>query len=110
MKDSAKELAQSSYCLIDRRTNNHGFELFGLDFIVDANFKPWLLEVNTNPCLEITSPLLQTMIPNLLDNVFKLSVDPLFPATMYPDKEHEHILANKIDENNKFELIFDSLT
>lgn len=51
MKDTAKELALSSYCMIDRQTNKHGFELFGLDFIVDTDFKPWLLEVNTNPCL-----------------------------------------------------------
>ena len=67
------------------------------------------MEVNTNPCLEITSPLLQTMIPNLVDNVFKLGVDPLFPPTMFPDKEHEYIIGEKNLESNKFELIFDSL-
>lgn len=50
------------------------------------------------------------MIPNLIDNVFRLAVDPLFPPTMCPDKEHEYFLADKFFENNKFELIFDSIT
>lgn len=28
-----------------------GYELFGLDFMIDESFKVWLIEVNTNPCL-----------------------------------------------------------
>lgn len=40
------------YTKIDpfKRVNN--FEIFGMDFMIDENFKVWLLEVNTNPCLE----------------------------------------------------------
>ena len=36
MKDIAKDLAASSYCLIKKEQKQHGFELFGLDFIVDT--------------------------------------------------------------------------
>ena len=25
------------------------FEIFGYDFIIDKNFKPWILEINNNP-------------------------------------------------------------
>lgn len=28
-----------------------GFEIFGLDFMLDEDLKPWLIEFNTNPCL-----------------------------------------------------------
>lgn len=28
------------------------FQLFGYDFMLDENFKLYLIEVNTNPCLE----------------------------------------------------------
>jgi hypothetical protein len=30
----------------------HGFEVFGYDFMIDQNFKVWLIEVNSNPCLD----------------------------------------------------------
>ena len=34
--------------------NNRKFcmEIFGYDFMVDKQMNPWLIEVNTNPCLE----------------------------------------------------------
>ena len=35
------------------------FEIFGYDFIFDAEFNTWLIEVNTNPCLLETSNLLE---------------------------------------------------
>lgn len=34
------------------------FELFGYDFIIDGDMGLWLIEVNTNPCLEESSSLL----------------------------------------------------
>lgn len=30
-------------------------EIFGYDFILDSNLKVWLIEVNTNPCIEESS-------------------------------------------------------
>ena len=49
----------------------NNFELLGLDFMIDENFDPWLIEVNTNPCLEMSCSLLEKMMPQLIDNVFK---------------------------------------
>lgn len=34
-------------------------EIFGYDFMVDAELRPWLIEVNTNPCLEESNALLR---------------------------------------------------
>ena len=58
MKQIAKETVMSAYPKIDPRQKNYGFELFGMDFIEDSCFNPWLIEVNTNPCLELSSPSL----------------------------------------------------
>lgn len=55
------------------------FEIFGFDFILDNEFNVWLIEVNTNPCIEESSPLLAMYIPRMLDDAFKLTVDILFP-------------------------------
>lgn len=44
----------------------------GLDFMIDSNFKVWLIEANTNPDINTNcSILLAKLIPNLLDNIFK---------------------------------------
>lgn len=58
---------------------NRTFELLGYDFMIDSNFKPVLIEVNTNPCLEFVCPMLETIITSLIDNVWKVVVDDWFP-------------------------------
>lgn len=47
--------------------------------MLDADCHCWLLEVNTNPCLDEDSKLLKIIIPRMLDDMFKLTVDQVFP-------------------------------
>jgi len=42
------------------------FEIFGYDFLIDCGFNVWLIEVNTNPCIETSSRLLEAYIPRML--------------------------------------------
>ena len=42
------------------------FEIFGYDFMVDEEFNIWLIEINTNPCLEESSQLLKMLLPRML--------------------------------------------
>lgn len=74
--------------------------------MIDDNYKTWLIEVNTNPCLETSCPLLSRVITGLIENVFKVAVDPLFPPPNFP-KSKKHLVPDNIYESNKFELIFD---
>lgn len=54
--------------------------------MIDKNFKPWLIEINTNPCLECNSPLLNRIIPYMLEQSFKLSLDLAYPPPChYPN-------------------------
>jgi len=79
--------------------------------MIDDNYKPWLIEVNTNPSLCLSSPLLVRIIPQMLENVFRIAVDPLFMPPEIKDwpATHKAIIPDNIIENNKFELIFDEL-
>lgn len=54
-------------------------KLFGLDFMLDEDYRPWLIEFNANPCLEISCSVLNRIITNLVENVWKVAIDPLFP-------------------------------
>ena len=54
------------------------FEIFGYDFILDENYQPYLLEINTNPGLEISSPLINELLPRMIDDAFKLTIDKEF--------------------------------
>ena len=57
----------------------HCFEIFGYDFMIDESLHAWLIEINTNPCLEETSKLLKDYLPRMLDDAFKLTIDVVFP-------------------------------
>ena len=48
------------------------FELFGYDFIIDKEFRPWILEINDNPGLGISSPVIEKIIPRMLDDDFRM--------------------------------------
>lgn len=62
-----------------------GFEVYGLDYMLDEELKPWVIEVNTNPCLELSSSLLSRIIPEMLDNAFRIALDPfLMPMERKP--------------------------
>lgn len=45
----------------------------------DTKFKPYLIEVNSNPSLEVSSTLLAKLFTAMLDNTFRIAIDPLFP-------------------------------
>lgn len=51
-----KENIWISMCSVKRRLNfrerKECFEIFGFDFFIDSRMKVWLIEVNTNPCIE----------------------------------------------------------
>jgi tubulin polyglutamylase TTLL1/tubulin monoglycylase TTLL3/8 len=51
MKKMATDAAKSVYLKVSSKQQMHNFEVFGLDFMIDRKFKPWLIEINTNPCL-----------------------------------------------------------
>ena len=71
----------------------------------DDEFKCYLIEVNTNPCLELGCPLLARLIPNMVENALRITVDPLFPP---PENfSQKKCIVNDICPENKYELVFD---
>lgn len=79
LKSLVADTFLATYQKIDPSKKLHSFEVLGYDFMIDSDFKVWLIEVNTNPCLELSSPYLETLIPKMLDHSFNLTIDQLFP-------------------------------
>jgi len=79
-----KEIMALAFLAVKKKLNpkerKNCFEIFGFDFLVDVHGIPWLIEANTNPCLDEASPILKTLLPRMLDDAFKIVLDPFLPC------------------------------
>lgn len=75
--------------------------------MIDENIKTWLIEVNTNPCLELNCPILERIIPHMVENAFRIGLDPLFPPPSTLNSEYKYSIPENALHYNKFELVFD---
>lgn len=85
---------------INKYHRKYCFEIFGFDFIIDETFNVWLIEVNTNPCIEQSSPLLAQLIPRMLDDAYKLTLDILFPSNYKSHKPNEILIKDANEDLN----------
>ncbi|KAK5169892.1 uncharacterized protein LTR77_005870 [Saxophila tyrrhenica] len=60
------------------QTLPNAFEIFGLDFLVDAEGTAWLLEVNAFPDFKQTGEKLQGVVKGLMEGVIDVAVAPFF--------------------------------
>ena len=54
--------------------DKHCFELYGFDVLIDANLKPWLIEVNASPSLSTTTEADRQIKMNLINDTFRIVV------------------------------------
>ena len=71
---------------INPNKRNFCFEIFGYDFMMDINLNVYLLEINTNPGLEISSPWIKAIVPRMVDDALRLTLDEVFPPKYSFDK------------------------
>ena len=64
---------------LNDNNSKSGFELLGFDFMLDADFTTWLIEVNTNPWIEESSEMLKHYLRRMLNDMLKLTLDKSFP-------------------------------
>ena len=84
--------------------------VYGYDFMLDADFNAFLIEINTNPGLEISSPWIQIVVPRMLDDALRLTVDKVFEPIYDFSKNHKEELNDeqkKIFEKNKNKIEVD---
>ena len=81
------------------------FELFGYDFILGEDYKPYLLEINTNPGYEESSPLIKMLIPRMIDDALRLTIDKAFER----NDNYRHSSQFKVDGYNDEENMWQKI-
>jgi tubulin polyglutamylase TTLL1 len=105
MNKMTVDIFRACHGKLDPKRRLNCMEVFGLDFMICDEFKPYLIEVNTNPCLELSSPLLARLIPNMLENALKIGLDTQFlPPEHFSSKKA--FIGDACPEN-RFSLCYD---
>ena len=104
VRNLVKDTISAAYFKLDSNKRVNCMEILGYDFMLDYKLKPWIIEVNTNPCLEMGSGCLRELIPRMVDNAFRVVVDCCFPQGSVGKNTFEPI------GENRFELVFHELS
>ncbi|XP_068903412.1 tubulin glycylase 3A-like isoform X3 [Tenebrio molitor] len=63
----------ASQDVMDRRQNT--FEIYGADFMISEDFKPWLIEINCSPDLSSSTSVTSRMCPQCMEDLVKVVID-----------------------------------
>lgn len=96
MRKVVFDTIKATYKKLDPKRRVNSFEILGYDFMLDELFTPWLLEINTNPCLALSGRYLGVLIPTMLSHAFAITLDQTFPVDQ----------TAEVEGKNNFELIF----
>ena len=99
-----KDIMIDSFLSVRRKMNpnnrKHMFELFGFDFLLDEDFRLWLLEINTNPFLGTPNKYMEGLVPTMIEDLIQLTVDPIFKPKNPSCTESGFVLLYREESHN----------
>ena len=90
---------------INKNNRSYQFEIFGYDFMLDDEFNLFLIEINDDPGIEESSPWISIIIPRMLDDALRLTIDQIFypgydfSKSYKKNKSKNEEIFKKIKEN-----------
>jgi tubulin monoglycylase TTLL3/8 len=68
---------------IENRKNS--FELYGYDIMLDEEGTPWLIEVNSSPAMDYSTPVTKELVQEVLKDTISVVVDYHYAASRRKD-------------------------
>jgi tubulin monoglycylase TTLL3/8 len=59
----------------DTKKSGQQFEIFGFDIMLDYQFNPWLIEVNSSPSMEYSTKVTERLVKMVLEDTLKVIID-----------------------------------
>jgi len=102
-----KVLSASMFAAVGKIQHLQGcFELLGCDILIDDQFNPHLIEINTNPALYTDTEPQKVVIPEVVHKTLDLVLD----ANAAPENMEKLLTAKSADAVKGWELIYNEAT
>ena len=50
-------------------------EFFGYDFMIDEQYRPWLIQINSSPTMEYSTKITKDLVQRVMQDTAKVIVD-----------------------------------
>lgn len=100
------EASVACFSRVHLTAKHNCFELFGLDILIDEDLKPWLLEVNISPSLNVPSPLDLGVKGRLIRDVFNLVGYRIPPTLMTLDSRSNQRPLNAREKQKQAKFMY----
>ena len=93
-----QDIIIDTFLSVKKKMNQKGrkncYELFGFDFLLDEDFRIWLIECNHNPYLGTPCEFMRTLVPNMINDMLKIVLDPVLKPknVSEPERENDFVL------------------
>jgi hypothetical protein len=78
MKDLIIDSFMATKHQLNPNRRKNCFELFGYDFLIDEDFRIWMIEINTNPYFGVPNAYIEKLLPKMMDDLLDIVVDPIY--------------------------------
>lgn len=92
---------------INRKDRQFCYVTLGYDFMIDVNFKVWLIEINKNPGLSESSSIIKMLIPRMIDDSLRLTIDDIYKPKYLNNDSMNYKSPFAVDGHSDYENMWE---